>query len=86
MGEPARVHPAVGGGLDPFDGRLGRRERPEAVEVVDVRAEYERAKRAAVATHPEDVDAYTDAKESTIEELTERAYREGYGERLPAFA
>ena len=50
------------------------------------RAEYERAKRAAVAAHPGDVDAYTDAKESTIEELTERAYGEEYDERLPAFA
>jgi len=50
------------------------------------RAEYERAKRAAAAAHPGDVDAYTDAKESTIEELTERAYRAGYDERLPEFA
>lgn len=50
------------------------------------RAEYERAKRAAAAAHPGDVDAYTDAKEPTIEALTERAYREGYDERLPEFA
>jgi len=50
------------------------------------RAEYERAKRAAAATHPEDVDAYSDAKESTIEKLTARAYERGYGDRLPGFA
>ena len=50
------------------------------------RAEYERAKRDAAAAHPEDVDAYTDAKESTIEELTARAYELGYDDRLPAFA
>jgi GrpB-like predicted nucleotidyltransferase (UPF0157 family) len=56
------------------------RERPRA------RAEYERAKREAAAAHPEDVDAYTDAKESTIEELTARAYEQGYDDRLPAFA
>lgn len=56
------------------------RERPRA------RAEYERAKREAATAHPEDVDAYTDAKESTIEELTARAYELGYGDRLPEFA
>lgn len=50
------------------------------------RAEYERAKREAAAAHPEDVDAYTDAKESTIEELTARAYELGYDEYLPEFA
>ena len=50
------------------------------------RAEYERAKREAAAAHPEDVDAYTDAKESIIEELTVRAYERGYDDRLPAFA
>lgn len=50
------------------------------------RAAYERAERAAAAAHPGDVDAYTGAKESTIEELTERAYRDGYDERLPEFA
>lgn len=56
------------------------RENPGA------RAEYERAKRDALAEHPDDVDAYTDAKEATILSLTERAYEDGYGERLPAFA
>jgi GrpB-like predicted nucleotidyltransferase (UPF0157 family) len=55
------------------------RERPRA------RAEYERTKREAAAAHPEDVDAYTDAKESTIEERTARAYELGYDDRLPEF-
>jgi len=56
------------------------RERPRA------RAEYERAKRHAAAAYPDDVDAYTDAKEETIQNLTARAYREGFDDRLPAFA
>ena len=56
------------------------RENPAA------RAEYERAKRAAAERHPDDVDAYTDAKEPTILSLVERAYAEGYDERLPEFA
>lgn len=56
------------------------RDSPEA------REEYERAKRDAAAAHPDDVDAYTDAKEWTIEVLTERAHEAGYGDRLPAFA
>lgn len=51
----------------------------------EARAEYERAKRAAAAEHPNDADAYTDAKESTVLSLVERAYREGYADRLPAF-
>ncbi|WP_435180350.1 GrpB family protein [Halorussus sp. AFM4] len=56
------------------------RESPEA------RAEYERVKRVAAATHPNDADAYTDAKEETVLDLVERAYDEGYDDRLPAFA
>lgn len=52
----------------------------------EARAEYERAKREALENHPDDVDAYTDAKEATIEALTERARDEGYGDRLPEFA
>lgn len=47
------------------------------------RAEYERAKRAAADAHPDDVDAYTDAKEATIRRLTERARQAGYDQRLP---
>ena len=56
------------------------RERPRA------RAEYERVKREAAAAHPDDVDAYTDAKESTIEDLTARGYELGYDDRVPEFA
>lgn len=49
------------------------------------RAEYERAKREAAAEHPDDVHAYTDAKEATILSLTDRAYEEGDAEWLPDF-
>lgn len=52
----------------------------------DARAEYERAKRTAAEEHSDDVDAYTDAKEPTILSLVERAYEEGYDDRLPEFA
>lgn len=48
------------------------------------RARYERAKQAAAADHPDDVSAYTDAKEPVILTLTEEAYDCGYGERVPA--
>ena len=51
----------------------------------NVRAEYEREKRAAVAEHGDDVSDYTDAKEETILSLTDRAYEVGYGERIPDF-
>lgn len=47
------------------------------------RAQYERVKRAAAAAHPDDVSAYTDAKESVILTLTEEAYDRGYGDCLP---
>ena len=47
------------------------------------RARYERAKQVAAAEHPDDVSAYTDAKEPTILSLTEEAYDHGYGERIP---
>lgn len=65
---------------DQFVFRELLREHPDA------RAEYERAKRTAAAEHPDDVDAYTDAKEPTILSLVERAYEEGYADRLPEFA
>ena len=48
----------------------------------DARAEYERTKREAAAEHPDDVGAYTDAKNETIRELEARAYEAGYGERV----
>lgn len=50
------------------------------------RAKYEAAKRTAASEHPDDGKAYTSAKEPIIRSLTERAYEEGYGERLPDFA
>lgn len=50
----------------------------------DARRAYEQAKREAVTAHPDDVHAYTDAKEHTILSLTARAYDEGYGETVPA--
>lgn len=50
------------------------------------RATYERAKRAAAAAHPDDVTAYTDAKESTILSLVDEAYDRGYGSALPEYA
>ena len=53
---------------------------------VRARARYERAKRAAAATHPGDVDAYVDAKESGILSLVREAYDRGYDERLPDYA
>ena len=49
----------------------------------DARAEYERAKRRAAAEHPDDVAAYTDAKNEKIRSLEARAHEEGYGERVP---
>lgn len=49
----------------------------------DARTEYEEAKRAAAARFPDDVGAYTEAKNETIRELEARAYEEGYGERVP---
>ena len=49
------------------------------------RREYEQVKRAAAKAHPDDPEAYTDAKEETILSLEERAYEEGYAERLPEF-
>lgn len=55
------------------------RDDPEA------RAEYEEAKRAAVAEHPDDVGAYTAAKNETIRSLVAQARDEGYDERLPEF-
>lgn len=50
------------------------------------RAEYEGAKRTAAAEYPNNVDAYTDAKEPVIRLLTERGYEEGYHDQLPEFA
>ena len=49
------------------------------------RREYERAKRAAAARHPDDVSAYTDAKEGTIRSLTAEAWERGYDAALPAW-
>lgn len=51
----------------------------------DARSEYEEAKRAAAAEHPDDVGAYTAAKNETIRELEARAHEEGYGDRVPEF-
>lgn len=50
------------------------------------RRTYERAKREAAAAHPDDVHAYTDAKEPAIRSLVERAYDENYDETLPSLA
>ncbi len=55
------------------------RDDPEAC------AEYEAAKRAAVADHPDDVSAYTAAKNETIRSLVAQAREEGYDQRLPEF-
>lgn len=52
----------------------------------DARRTYEAMKREAASAHPGDEEAYTDYKEETILELVDRAYREGYDERLPEFA
>jgi len=51
----------------------------------DARSEYEWAKREAAADHPDDVSAYTEAKNAKIRELEARAYDEGYGELVPEF-
>lgn len=50
------------------------------------RAKYEGAKRTAASEYPDDGKAYTSAKEPIIRSLTERAYEDGYDERLPDFA
>lgn len=55
------------------------RDRPAA------RTEYERAKRRAVAENPDDVAAYTEAKNETIRSLVARAREAGYEDRLPEF-
>lgn len=47
------------------------------------RARYEQVKHAAAESHADDVSAYTDAKESVIRTLTEEAYDQGFGDRLP---
>ena len=44
---------------------------------------YERVKREAVEAHADEPESYTDAKESFVLALEERAYDEGYGERIP---
>lgn len=50
------------------------------------RAKYEGAKRTAAAEYPDDVKAYTSAKQPVIQSLTDRAYKWGYDERLPQFS
>lgn len=46
------------------------------------REAYERVKRDAAADH-DDPDAYDDAKETTVLALTDHAYEQGYGDRVP---
>lgn len=73
--------------LRPRDGETWRDQlvfREFLRENREARATYERAKRAAAADHPSDVDAYTDAKEATIRRLLDRAYEAGYGDRVPS--
>lgn len=47
------------------------------------RREYERVKRAAAAAHPDDPEAYTDAKAAVVRTLLGRAYEAGYGDSIP---
>lgn len=49
------------------------------------RKKYERVKREAAAEHPEDLSAYTEAKQEVVNEVLEQARTEGYDENLPAF-
>lgn len=53
---------------------------------VRARATYDRTKHEAAEAHPNDVDAYTDAKEGSILSLVEAAYDRGYANRLPSYA
>lgn len=50
-----------------------------------LRKEYERVKQEAAAEHPEDLSAYTEAKQEIVTRVLERARAEGYDEDLPAF-
>lgn len=52
----------------------------------DARKTYENAKIAAAEAHPDDVDAYTDAKEPVVRALIDRAYEAGYDGRVPTVA
>lgn len=75
--------------LRPFDHRAWCDQvvfREYLRDDVRARATYDRAKRAAAESHPDDVDAYVDAKEATIRSLVEEAYDRGYVEVLPRAA
>jgi len=50
------------------------------------RAEYARIKREAAKKHPEDLEAYTDAKSEVVRSILEQAREEGYDRLLPGFA
>jgi GrpB-like predicted nucleotidyltransferase (UPF0157 family) len=56
------------------------RENPEA------RNEYAHVKRAAADEHPEDLEAYTQAKSDFISSILKRARDDGYFQDLPEFA
>jgi GrpB-like predicted nucleotidyltransferase (UPF0157 family) len=51
----------------------------------EARRKYERVKREAIAEHPRDQKAYTQAKSEVVKSLLERARDQGYAERLPEF-
>jgi len=55
-------------------------------ENAGAREEYARVKRAAAREHPEDLEAYTEAKSDVVEAILDRAREEGYYDGLPAFA
>lgn len=56
------------------------RDHPEA------REEYVAVKRRAAEEHPDDLEAYTEAKSEVVSDLFARAEAEGYLEDLPEFA
>lgn len=52
----------------------------------EARREYEAVKRRAAENHPEDPQAYTEAKADVVQSLLEDARAAGYADRLPEFA
>lgn len=54
-------------------------------ENTEPRKEYERVKQEAAAEHPEDLSAYTEAKQKVVNGVLEQARADGYDEALPTF-
>lgn len=51
----------------------------------DARRDYRRVKEQAIEAHPDDLEAYTNAKTEVVSSILERALEADYDERLPAY-